>query len=158
MIVQNQFGGWGLSNAELAEATATAAQVLSGYTFYAGDKELKTGTLVPTPKVKTGTFGTIDLNETLDIECGFRPIAVLIRLYRSYSSATLTAFCYNGATYLTAATDSWSGVGYWDGTSDIRFSNTGFSVTNSSTYGNNMFPFTDYDNLPSTSFVYTAIG
>ena len=32
MIVQNQIGGGGLSNAELAEATATAAQVMNGYT------------------------------------------------------------------------------------------------------------------------------
>lgn len=43
MIVQNQIGGGGLSNAELAEATATADQVFKGKTFFAGDDILKTG-------------------------------------------------------------------------------------------------------------------
>lgn len=40
-------GGSGLGNSKLALATATEADVLSGKTFYAGDKELKTGTLDP---------------------------------------------------------------------------------------------------------------
>lgn len=187
MIVVNPTGG-GLSNGKLAQATATpadvlsgktffaggkdiktgtfdlslanatAAQVLKGYKFYAGNSTLKTGTLVPTPKVKTGSFGPIDIEDTLSIDCGFRPIAVLIRLYKFIPGSTMTAFCYNGATYLTAERGSLSGAGYWDGESYIRFSNTGFIITNSSTFGNdNMYPFSEY-NLASTEFNYIAIG
>ncbi|MBP1553359.1 MAG: hypothetical protein J6B21_04310 [Oscillospiraceae bacterium] len=37
--------GGGLSNSKLALATATAADVLTGKTFYSGNKTLKTGTL-----------------------------------------------------------------------------------------------------------------
>jgi len=36
--------GGGLSKSKLALATATTSNVLAGKTFYAGDKELKTGT------------------------------------------------------------------------------------------------------------------
>ena len=38
-------GGGGVGSTKLAAATATAAQVLSGKTFYSGDKTLKTGTI-----------------------------------------------------------------------------------------------------------------
>lgn len=38
-------GGGGVGSTKLAAATATAAQVLSGKTFYAGNKTLKTGTI-----------------------------------------------------------------------------------------------------------------
>ena len=37
--------GGGLSNSKLARATATASNVLSGKTFYSGDKTLKTGSI-----------------------------------------------------------------------------------------------------------------
>lgn len=43
MIVVNPTGG-GLSNGKLAQATATPADVLSGKTFFAGGKDIKTGT------------------------------------------------------------------------------------------------------------------
>ena len=43
MIVVNPTGG-GLSNGKLAQATATPADVLSGKTFFAGGKDVKTGT------------------------------------------------------------------------------------------------------------------
>lgn len=41
-------GGGGLSNSKLALATAETSDVKAGKTFYAGNKELKTGTGVPT--------------------------------------------------------------------------------------------------------------
>lgn len=44
--------GGGVSSSKLAGATATAAKVLKGYTFYAGDKTLKTGTLTSSGIVK----------------------------------------------------------------------------------------------------------
>ena len=53
--------GGGLSNSKLAEATATEADVLAGKTFYAGDKELKTGTASGygiAVHVRRGTGGT----------------------------------------------------------------------------------------------------
>lgn len=39
-------GGGGLGNTKLAQATAEPSDVISGETFYAGDKGLKTGTIV----------------------------------------------------------------------------------------------------------------
>ena len=39
----------GLSSGKLKNATATSSDVISGKTFYAGDKNLKTGTLVDRP-------------------------------------------------------------------------------------------------------------
>lgn len=159
MIVQNQIGGGGLSNAELAEATATAAQVLSGYTFYAGDKELKTGTLVPTPKVKTGSFSPIDEDQTFKVTIGFKPVAVMIRLSSFNSNALLTAFCYNNISYLVAQQSDWTGAGYWEGTSYIQLLSDGFSINNQSTMGEAYFPpFSDYSYLSRTSFYYIAIG
>lgn len=89
MIVVNPTGG-GLSNGKLAQATATpadvlsgktffaggkdiktgtfdlslanatAAQVVKGYKFYAGNSTLKTGTLVPGGRIKTGSFNSMD--------------------------------------------------------------------------------------------------
>lgn len=46
-----------INNTELALATATEANVLSGLTFYAGDKELKMGTYTPTFKLIGSTIG-----------------------------------------------------------------------------------------------------
>lgn len=43
MQVLNIIGGGGLSNSALALADATEADVCAGKTFYAGNKELKTG-------------------------------------------------------------------------------------------------------------------
>lgn len=45
---------YGLTNSKLELANATAAQVMSGRTFYAGNKELKTGTLSLTGNASTG--------------------------------------------------------------------------------------------------------
>lgn len=103
MIVVNPNGN-GLTNGNLALATATAAQVLSGYTFYAGDKELKTGTLVPTPKVKTGSIGEIEPEQSITINCGFSPKIVVV--YGKQDSrhpiyATI-AFWYEGSSYLVS--------------------------------------------------------
>lgn len=130
MIVQNQIGGGGLSNAELAEATATAdqvfkgktffagndilktgafdlslanataAQVLSGRKFYAGNSTLKTGTLVPSGKIKTGSFYSFDeIDATLTIECGFKPLMVVIDgdLTGNSSNGPSLTYCYTDA-------------------------------------------------------------
>lgn len=61
-------GGGGLTNSKLAQATATASNVLSGKTFYAGDKTLKTGniaskgaeskTITPSTSAQSYTFAT----------------------------------------------------------------------------------------------------
>lgn len=158
MIVVNPNGS-GLTNGNLALATATAAQVLSGYTFYAGDKELKTGVLVPTPKVKTGSFSPIDEDQTFKVTIGFKPIAVMIRLSSFNSNALLTAFCYNNISYLVAQQSDWTGAGYWEGTSYIQLLSDGFSINNHSTIGEAYFPpFLDYSYLSKTSFYYIAIG
>lgn len=45
---------YGLTNGKLELANATAAQVMFGRTFYAGNKELKTGTLSLTGNASTG--------------------------------------------------------------------------------------------------------
>lgn len=41
----NMSSGGGLSNGKLELATASTGDVLTGKTYYAGDKELKTGTM-----------------------------------------------------------------------------------------------------------------
>lgn len=157
MIVVNPNGN-GLTNGNLALATATAAQVLSGYTFYAGDKELKTGVLVPTPKVATGEFDILEYGQTLTINCGFRPVAVMIRISDMTSGAILVAFNYNGKSYLSAARGYYNiDAGYWEGTTDIKLTSTGFSVTNNDTNWSGMAPFSEYG-VAIVSFSYVAIG
>lgn len=147
MIVQNQIGGGGLSNAELAEATATAAQVLSGYTFYAGDKELKTGTLIPTPNVKTGTF---EGSGYPTIECGFHPICVILKNadfgYQYYFSVC----CYNGMStgfqyMIGGSTLIWT---LNNDSSFIQLRSTGFYVYRGSSG----------QTMPSETIEYIAIG
>ena len=79
--------GGGLSNSRLALATATAADVAEGKTFYAGNKTLKTGTLVPY-KYATGTV-RMPLNETPQVGdtvltisgLSFRPFLLVVRSY-----------------------------------------------------------------------------
>ena len=51
--------GGGLSASKLALATAAAADVLSGKTFYAGDKEIKTGSL---QKGRTRVSGSVTVD------------------------------------------------------------------------------------------------
>lgn len=55
--------GGGLSASKLALATAAAADVLSGKTFYAGDKEIKTGSLQKGPTRVSGSV-TVDTDYT----------------------------------------------------------------------------------------------
>lgn len=79
--------GGGLSNSRLALANATAADVAEGKTFYAGDKALKTGTLVPY-KYATGTV-RMPLNESPQVGdtvltisgLSFRPFLLVVRSY-----------------------------------------------------------------------------
>lgn len=79
--------GGGLSNSKLALANATAADVAEGKTFYAGNKTLKTGTLVPY-KYATGTV-RMPLNENLQVGdtvltisgLSFRPFLLVVRSY-----------------------------------------------------------------------------
>ena len=81
--------GGGLSNSKLALANATAADVAEGKTFYAGNKTLKTGTLVPY-KYATGTV-RISKNESPDVGdtvvtisgIGFRPFIVVVSSYQA---------------------------------------------------------------------------
>lgn len=161
MIVQNQIGSGGLSNAELAEATATAdqvfkgktffagndilktgafdlslanaiaAQVLSGYTFYAGDKELKTGTLVPTPKIRTGSFRCV--NSELTISCGFKPVCVMLYGDPFYNGVHFGVWSYNGITVGSYFRSSSADI-YWESYNAvglISITNQGFSVDSS---------------------------
>ena len=79
--------GGGLSNSRLALANATAADVAEGKTFYAGNKTLKTGTLVPY-KYATGTV-RMPLNENPQVGdtvltisgLSFRPFLLVVRSY-----------------------------------------------------------------------------
>ena len=80
--------GGGLSNSRLALANATAADVAEGKTFYAGNKTLKTGTLVPY-KYATGTV-RMPLNENPQVGgtvltisgLSFRPFLLVVRSYK----------------------------------------------------------------------------
>ena len=79
--------GGGLSNSRLALANATAADVAEGKTFYAGNKTLKTGTLVPY-KYATGTVrmprnDNPQVGDTVLTISGlnFRPFLLVVRSY-----------------------------------------------------------------------------
>ena len=74
--------GGGLSNSALALATALVSDVAQGKTFYAGDKTLKTGTLIPY-KYATGSCVTTSVSTPGNIYCsvsgiGFSPFLVVI--------------------------------------------------------------------------------
>ena len=79
--------GGGLSNSRLALATATAADVAEGKTFYAGNKTLKTGTLVPykyaTGMVRMPLNKTPQVGDTVLTISGlsFRPFLLVVRSY-----------------------------------------------------------------------------
>lgn len=94
--------GGGLSNSRLALANATAADVAEGKTFYAGDKALKTGTLVPykyaTGSAKWGDDGSG--NRGFTVEVGFRPsmIAFYSRKSESGSVKSIVGWAYNSST------------------------------------------------------------
>ena len=94
--------GGGLSNSKLALANATAADVAEGKTFYAGNKTLKTGTLVPykyaTGSAKWGDDGSG--NRGFTVEVGFRPsmIAFYSRKSESGSVKSIVGWAYNSST------------------------------------------------------------
>lgn len=93
--------GGGLSNSRLALATATAADVAEGKTFYAGDKALKTGTLVPY-KYATGTATWTNQSSgfTVTVEVGFRPSMIAFYSQKSLSSRvnSIVGWAYNSST------------------------------------------------------------
>ena len=93
--------GGGLSNSRLALANATAADVAEGKTFYAGNKTLKTGTLVPY-KYATGTAAWTNQSSgfTVTVEVGFRPsmIAFYSRKSESGSVKSIVGWAYNSST------------------------------------------------------------
>lgn len=66
--------GGGLSNSKLALATAMAADVRSGKTFYSGNKTLKTGAMAAPYKMKTGTVYVTNPthSDNIYVECGIR--------------------------------------------------------------------------------------
>lgn len=83
--------GGGLSNSKLALATAKEADVANGKTFYAGNKLLKTGSLIPY-KMKTGSFNGLDNNESsVTISCGFK--ATYVMLWHDSSSDDSQSSC-----------------------------------------------------------------
>ena len=99
--------GGGLSNSKLALATATAADVLSGKTFYAGNKTLKTGAMATPYKMKTGTvlIETTSHNTNIQVNCGFQANYVMTWYYKSpyraaavYSNEEGYAIVYSGIT------------------------------------------------------------
>ena len=83
--------GGGVSNSKLAQATATAADVRKGKTFYAGDKKLKTGA---GGTGATGSFTSLQ-NDTIAINVGFEP-SVVMATYK-YSGTDHTVILYDQA-------------------------------------------------------------
>ena len=93
--------GGGLSNSKLALANATAADVAEGKTFYAGNKTLKTGTLVPY-KYATGTAAWTNQSSgfTVTVEVGFRPSMIAFYSHKSESGSvkSIVGWAYNSST------------------------------------------------------------
>lgn len=108
----------GLDDSKLASATATEADVLSGLTFYSGDKELKTGTaslkLVAT---RCATWDGSDVGYTFTkdyknviIACGYSaPADSNVSVSVSATSGTLTKI--EGNTYFMKGS-LWASAAY----------------------------------------------
>lgn len=151
MIVVNPTGG-GLSNGKLAQATATPADVLSGKTFFAGGREMQTGTLV-TPKEKSGTTTEIDPDKSKTIACGFSPKIIAIYMQDDYRDFYGTvAVWYGGRSYMCTH-NTWEDL-EWGSTKRIVVSSNSFTISNSviETYNGNIYPFSGGD------IHYVAIG
>lgn len=107
----------GLSNAKLAQATATSGDVSSGKTFYAGNGVLKTGT----GKLRRTASGSFEMIEgTNTIECGFRPTAVFGYSTDQYSDYHFV--CGPGISTAYTTYDYSTGSG-------VAFTSTGFTIT-----------------------------
>lgn len=89
--------GGGLSNSRLALANATAADVAEGKTFYAGNKTLKTGTLVPYKYARgSATWGSQGGNSTVTVHLGFRPVMVAFYSRKNDDGvAALVGYAFN---------------------------------------------------------------
>ena len=128
MIVINPIMSGELSNAKLTLADATAADVASGKKFYAGSKELKTGTLTAW-KVVSGS-GQIPLySSATSVTLGFKPSYMGVRIPSLGSAA-----CFGSSTSIEKNTHH----------ATITYTNTGFTVS------------TDMDT--GISFSYFAVG
>lgn len=87
--------GGGLSNSELEKTTATEADVLTGKTFYSGNKELKTGTmaLMRVIKIADGlNISSVDVSKIYD---GFATLTVNNFLIDVYYSVGGNSNIYN---------------------------------------------------------------
>lgn len=91
--------GGGLTNAKLALATATEADVADGKTFYAGDKTLKTGTGY---KQETGTVATV-YNSYVNVYPSEISSITFAYIYTTGSDAPLSG----GAFAMSTAVDGW---------------------------------------------------
>lgn len=90
--------GGGLSNSKLALATAVPSDVALGKTFYAGNKELKTGTK-PLSQGVSGTF-TSTQNTNYTVSLGFKPSKImLVYLYSGNVNTTIFFDASNPSKY-----------------------------------------------------------
>ena len=94
--------GGGLTNSKLALATATEANVISGKTFYSGNKEIKTGTLVTT--ASNSIWGGARITSLSGFTVGKRYLISVV--YDNNASISL----YNCTTHATGG-DHWSSYG-----------------------------------------------
>lgn len=68
MSTQFMMSNNGISSVNFELANASASDVMSGKTFYAGDKTLKTGTLVPRLKLLTSGSWSGDAKRSLSVK------------------------------------------------------------------------------------------
>lgn len=97
-------GGGGLSNSKLTLATAVQSDVTLGKTFYAGNKELKTGTK-PLSEGVSGTF-TSTQNTNYTVSLGFKPSKIM--LVYAYSGSTNTTIFFDASN--PSVYTAWSGT------------------------------------------------
>ena len=131
--------GGGLSQKKLLQATAIESDVRKGKTFYAGDKELKTGTYTePEPAAQgaigsfTSTYSSVGTNEANVIDVGFRPTVIMCTyLYGNENAHTVVIFDQSKPdTYRLwygAYVDKEMPRKDKDNFADIKFTDTGFT-------------------------------
>lgn len=113
---------------DLSLANATVSQVLNGYKFYAGNSTLKIGTLVPKGKTASGTFPGFD-GDSISINLGFNPLLVVV-YNGSFSRDFMIAFSYNDNSKISGVYRKYGSTSTYTISGAVYITPSGFEAVN----------------------------